>query len=513
LIAGVRYDLQPFGFVTDDGQLAGLDVDIARELARRWLSDSDAVIFKQVRSDTAVEHLQSGAVDIVLAAFVHTQSDEAGADYSVPYFIDGHALLVRGEDAQAIVGPGNLAGWPVGVVAGEGTEDVLASAVPFTLTLQTYSRFDSAVAALGRAEVVAVADLRHRLFWGTRMLPGSIVVGQYTSAPVAIAFPPNDDFFADLVNLTLQDMVADGTLADMYGRWLAPETIPSVEHWPGTAPAPQLSEAPVALEAAPGTVAKIQSRGRLAVTVIPDRAPFAYLDATGALAGYEIGLVGMLAERWLGDPTAVDFALASAEQGPEVLKSGQADVLVGALVHSREAERQIDFSRTIYVAGESLMVQAGVPISGLAELQGQQIAVVEGTTSGELVLSAAQASGVALSVTPVSDVDLAIVLLQEGRVAAIAGDRRDLLGPAYATSGLGLLPLRLTEVPIALGLPPGDSEFRDLVNMTLQAMKADGQLDARYAVWFTDDPPPMLMWPGAPYRTLHVGDAAPAAEG
>jgi ABC-type amino acid transport substrate-binding protein len=95
-------------------------------------------------------------------------------------------------------------------------------------------------------------------------------------------------------------------------------------------------------------------------------------------------------------------------------------------------------------------------------------------------------------------------LLQQGQVAAVAGERSVLLGPAYATPGLGLLPLRLTQVPLALGLPPGDSAFRDLVNLTLQAMKAGGQLDGLYGAWFTDGPLPLGMWPGAPYRSLRL---------
>jgi ABC-type amino acid transport substrate-binding protein len=198
LLVGVRYDLQPFGYVTDDGQIAGFDVDLGHELARRWLGDAQAVQFRQVRSDTAIEHLQAGNVDIAIAALPHTQGWEAGADFSLPYFVDGQALLVRTADAAAIAGPMNLEGHPVGLVAWEETEGALRAAAPCTLTLQPYDRFDAAVAALARDEVDAVADQRRRLFWGQRMLPETTIVGQYTEVPLAFAFPQNDPFFADL---------------------------------------------------------------------------------------------------------------------------------------------------------------------------------------------------------------------------------------------------------------------------------------------------------------------------
>ena len=508
LLVGVRYDLQPFGYVTGDGEIAGFDVDLGRELARRWLGDAQAVQFRQVRSDTAIEHLQAGNVDIVIAALPHTQGWEAGADFSLPYFVDGQALLVRAADAATIAGPMNLEGHPVGLVAWEEAEGALRAAAPFTLTLQPYDRFDAAVAALARDEVDAVADQRHRLFWGQRMLPETTIVGQYTEVPLAFAFPQNDSFFADLVNLTFQEMVADGAYAELYARWF-PEPPPAVERWQGGQVPDRsaersrrsLADAPLVTRV-PDTIAAIQSRGRLAVALTPDYSPFAYIDVTGSLAGYEVSLVRLLAERWLGDPTAVDFVPVPVETGKEMLRTGQADLLVGALPHTRASELELDFSLTTYVAGESLLVWAGTPISDVTSLNGQQVAVVQGSGSREALLAAAQDAGVSLTVLPRPTLESAIALLEEGLVVAVAGERADLLGSAYATPGLGVLPLRLTQVPLALGLPPGDSAFRDLVNMTLLAMKVEGQFDGLYAVWFDDAPPALEPWPGAPYRVL-----------
>jgi len=240
------------------------------------------------------------------------------------------------------------------------------------------------------------------------------------------------------------------------------------------------------------------------VALVLGRAPFAYVDEAGALAGYDVSLVRQVAERWLGDGTAVDFVPASDEMGKEMLRTGQADLLVGGLVHTRAAELELDFSLTTYVAGEGLLVRAGTLITDVASLSGQQVAVVEGSGSREVLLTAAQGASVSLTVLPRPTLEAAIALLEEGRVVAVAGERADLLKPAYATPGLGVLPLRLTQVPLALGLPPGDSAFRDLVNLTLQAMKAGGQFDALYVTWFDDTSPALEVWPGVLYRPLRL---------
>jgi ABC-type amino acid transport substrate-binding protein len=192
-----------------------------------------------------------------------------------------------------------------------------------------------------------------------------------------------------------------------------------------------------------------------------------------------------------------------------MLRTGQADLLVGGLPHTRAAELGLDFSLTTYVAGEGLMVQAGTSVTDVIDLSGHRVAVVSGSESGETLLAAAQAAGVSLTVLPQPTLETAIALLAEGQVIAVAGDRADLLGPAYATPGLGVLPLRLTQVPLALGLPPGDSDFRDLVNLTLQALKVEGQFDAFYVAWFDDAPVMMEVWPGVPYRPLRLEIAVP----
>ena len=72
LLVGIRYDLPPFGYVAEVGEVAGFGVDCGRELARRWLGDTQAVQFRQVRSDTAIEHLQAGNMDAFTFTLAHS---------------------------------------------------------------------------------------------------------------------------------------------------------------------------------------------------------------------------------------------------------------------------------------------------------------------------------------------------------------------------------------------------------------------------------------------------------
>jgi len=502
LTVGVRYDLPPFCSVTEEGTVEGFDVDLARELARRWLGDPNAVRLRQVRSDTAVEHLLAGDVDLVLAALTHTQEREEQVDFGPTYFLDGQALLVRASDVTTLTAPVDLEGRSVGVVEGGEAAEVLLATVEFTPTIQTYRDLEEALAALTRGEVDAVADLHRRLVRGLGQGGDMAIVGPYTPAPVGLAYPPNEPGLADLVALTFQRMWAEGTFAELYERWFPGDPLPPFEAWPGAAT--------LTLEAAEDTprvlrtADAVRTRGALRVAMVSDRPPFAYLDAAGDPAGYEVRLVRALAERWLGDPMAVEFLPVTMDEGRRMVATGEADLLIGAIPHTQEAERRIDFSLTTYISGESLMIQAGTSLEGIAGLDGQAVAVVAGTGSAEVLRQVVRSAQVFPIIVTKNSLEEAIAALEAGEVVAIVGERTALLGPAYATPGLGVTDERLSRVPLAFGLPPGDSAFRDLVNLTFQAMAQDGTFAAIYSEWFDDTPPEIEPWPGHPTRSLRL---------
>jgi ABC-type amino acid transport substrate-binding protein len=111
----------------------------------------------------------------------------------------------------------------------------------------------------------------------------------------------------------------------------------------------------------------------------------------------------------------------------------------------------------------------------------------------------------------VSDAGAALAGITEGRYRAFGDWRIELLRLAYTRGSFVVLDERLTSRPIALGLRQNDTVFRDLVNLSLQKLAAEGRFAALYDDWFGTDPPyAMETWPGSPYRALKL-DALPVA--
>lgn len=226
LLAGVPYDMAPFGYLDASGTLTGFDVAIAREFARRWLGDADAIELVRVTPDTAVPLLKAGQVDLLAAALPHTWPDSAEIDFSSTYYLDELGVLVR-EDS-GIVSIGALAGRTVATVAG--LDDWNASAQRFNTefaiqpTILPFQEYRMAEQALLAGQIDAMIGsttvLSHTvsLYPNLRLLPDIL-----TPEPHGIGLRHYDPELRDLIDLTLQVMKLDGTYDRIYRQWFADE--------------------------------------------------------------------------------------------------------------------------------------------------------------------------------------------------------------------------------------------------------------------------------------------------
>ncbi|MBN1259115.1 MAG: transporter substrate-binding domain-containing protein [Anaerolineae bacterium] len=492
LIVGIRYDLEPFSYIAADGGLAGLEIDLAQELARRWLGDPEAVQFRQIRSDTAVQHLLDGDVDIVLAGVQHTLQTDRDIDFSPPYFVNGQALLTFPD--TGITGLNDLAGRRVGVVSWTDSQADLQAATQVTATLVPFASYFDVVEALRTRQIDAYADQRHRLERARRTIAGSLIVGQYTFTPFAMGYRENDPFFADLVTLTFQDLAADGARDTLYARWLPETSPPDAPGWRGAAPTPGLNDAPQTL-ATLDTVEAVRQRGVIEVGYLPDLWPYSADREDGVQTGFEVRLLERMAELWLGSQQAITFVPVTRQNGLSMVQNGELDMLAGGWIHTRDAERLADFSLTVFDDGVSLFTLAGNPQESLEGLAGQAVGVIAGSEGATVLPTLSQAAGVGLNPLTYPDRETALAALNAGEIAALIVERGYVLDPLYREGGYYLSETRLVSRPAAFVLPQGDSDFKELVDTTLLDAHKNGLFTDLYTTWFDDPPPTAPPWP------------------
>lgn len=492
IIVGIRYDLEPFSFISANGELAGLEIDLAHELAQRWLGNPEAVIFRQLRSDTAAQHLIEGDVDIVLAGVPHTHNNEQEIDFSPPYFINGDALLTFPDTGIRALGDVN--GRTIGIVSWTDAGQRLKSAAPVTPTLTVYDNFFQVTEALRTRQIEAYADERHRLERARRLISGAEIVGQYSQVPFALGFRENDPFFANLVTLTFQDMAADGTYEALFARWLPGTPPPMLPRLPGNAPTPSIGDAPQERTTADLSAA-IKTRGTLRIGYLIDLWPYSANRDDGVPTGFEVRLLERVAEVWFGSREAVEMVPVTRESGLQALLAGEVDVLAGGWVQSRELELQADTSLVLFDDGVSLFSLSAAPYRTLQELVGRPVGVVANSDGAAAIPQLTQLAGGPLNALSYPTRDEAVAALQRGEVVAVLAERGLVLSPLYRQAGFTLADARLTYRPVSYVLPQGDSSFRDWFNETLMQLHDNGVFQEVYTTWFDDPAPAAPLWP------------------
>lgn len=273
---------------------------------------------------------------------------------------------------------------------------------------------------------------------------------------------------------------------------------------------PKPGETPV-----PGSnIARIIDRGKLRIGVRQDAKPFGFVDANGQLVGFDIDLAHEFARRWLGSADAVEFVKVSPSDRVPRLASGEVDLLIAAMSNKRERDALIDFSQTYFVDGQSLLVHDNSNIKTLADLQNKTIAAIQGAPAIESLQNEASRQKLTLATVPYPDYPKALEALKSGKVDALAADSITLNQFIQESPGFRIAGARFTQEPYSIGVPQGDSYLRDMVNFTLQDLKADGTYDKFYQRWFPADQPYAIeispgQWPYA-FNKLPRDPIAPA---
>ncbi|MDI3269329.1 MAG: transporter substrate-binding domain-containing protein, partial [Bacillota bacterium] len=95
LVVGVKADVVGFGYKNPDtNQFEGLEIDIAKAIAKKILGDENAIEFVPVTAKTRTGLLNNGEIDLVAATFTVTEERKKEVDFSPIYYEDGIQLLV-----------------------------------------------------------------------------------------------------------------------------------------------------------------------------------------------------------------------------------------------------------------------------------------------------------------------------------------------------------------------------------------------------------------------------------
>lgn len=223
IIAGVKFDSKPFGYLDTDGKLKGYDIDLMREIAKRVLGSPDAVEFQQVLSSTRIIAIDSGNIDVVAATMTITPEREEMVDFSEPYYVAGQAVLVPNNSSIHQVA--DLQNKRVLFIMGTTSEANLKKRVPHAkyVGFKTTTDAFSALKA-GRGDALTTDDtILAGLAAGDcqfRLLPERLSKEPYGLGIRQDVKHHSTDSFRTAINEALESIQKDGTLEKLRARWI-----------------------------------------------------------------------------------------------------------------------------------------------------------------------------------------------------------------------------------------------------------------------------------------------------
>ena len=227
LIAGVKNDTPPFGYIDEKNEVVGFDVDIVREVAKALGVDLELV---KVTSPTRIPLLVSGNIDLSAASMTHTREREGAVDFSITYYTGAQSLMVPAE--SPIKGLGDLSGKTVAVQQGTTLEKTLATLAP-NAKIQSFRDYTTAWLALRQARADAFTGSYDVLRGFAREAPGfQIVGGKFSLEPFGIGVRHGDWQLRNAINAVLQDLWTSGRSREIYLKWFQVEPDVPIETWP-----------------------------------------------------------------------------------------------------------------------------------------------------------------------------------------------------------------------------------------------------------------------------------------
>lgn len=227
LTVGFDAEFPPYGYMDEDGEYVGFDLDLAAEVCKRqgW-----ELVKQPINWDTKDMELSSGSIDCIWNGFtMNGREDEY--TWSVPY-VDNSQVFVVAEDA-GISTKADLAGKTVGVQADSSAlaalEDVesqenLDLAASFA-ALNQFADYNTAFMELEAGSIdalamdIGVANYQISQREGYTILAGDNGQEYLATEQYAIGFLKGNDELKDLVESTLMQMVDDGTFMEIAEKY------------------------------------------------------------------------------------------------------------------------------------------------------------------------------------------------------------------------------------------------------------------------------------------------------
>lgn len=221
MIVGISFDSKPFGFIDTDGQVKGMEADLAREIVDRILGSKKKIVFKNVTSQDRIKAAMSEDVDMVISTMTITPQRKKIVNFSTPYFVAGQAICVK-KDSK-IDSVDDLMNKKIIVIMGTTGEKNIKQLAPNAL-IQGYVHNSEALNAFksGSADAITTDDSLLQGFV-LKNPDYTLLPKRLSKEPYGIAFRKSPQTKSLKINIDkiISEIKRDGTIETIKNKWLS----------------------------------------------------------------------------------------------------------------------------------------------------------------------------------------------------------------------------------------------------------------------------------------------------
>ena len=220
LVVGTAANMPPLNMTTKDGQIIGMEVDLARYFA---FGMGVKLSLKPIRFNDLLTALGRGQVDMVLSAMTITPQRNLTVAFVGPYFASGKSILTKKANVESVDEIEKMNNPQKVLVALKGsTSQMFVEKLMPKAKLVLADDYDQAVAAVKNDKAIAMVADYPICFVTVNRYPDAglaTLTKPISYEPIGVALPSSDPLLVNWVQNALYFFEKTGELDALTQRW------------------------------------------------------------------------------------------------------------------------------------------------------------------------------------------------------------------------------------------------------------------------------------------------------
>lgn len=228
LIVGYDDTFVPMGFINNDGQVVGFDIDLAKAVGKEIHKE---IKFQPIDWTMKETELRNGDIDLIWNGYSVTKEREEQVDFSNPYISDRQVIIVRSN--SNIKDKNDFKDKKIGVQAASSASDAVMKDSGFVKSLSggnfiSYQSNNDALMDLdaGRIDGVVADEVLARYYMNARGTDKYKVLNDnFGSEYFAVGIKKGNEKLRDEINLGLKEVISNGTAKKISEKWFGKDIV------------------------------------------------------------------------------------------------------------------------------------------------------------------------------------------------------------------------------------------------------------------------------------------------